>query len=255
MTIEQIYNHLNELSPFELQEKWDNSGLLVGDFSQEVTKVALSIDVDEALIDSLENDTLLITHHPIIFGGLKQLEFNKYPSNLLKKMIQKNISNISMHTNFDKTHLNDFVASDVLGYNILYKDSFITYIEVNEEFDRFASSIARVFNLPYIKCVKNREFIKNVALVTGSGGSLIKDVRADCFLTGDIKYHDAMEASSINLSLIDIGHFESEQFFTEILHKHLKNLGLKAIISSSKNPFTYIKSQKETDEPVLSTAY
>jgi putative NIF3 family GTP cyclohydrolase 1 type 2 len=49
-----------------------------------------------------------------------------------------------------------------------------------------------------------------------------------------------MEAKSINLSLIDIGHFESEQFFAEILLKHLKNLGLEAIISSSKNPFTYI---------------
>ncbi|MDX9814000.1 MAG: Nif3-like dinuclear metal center hexameric protein [Sulfurimonas sp.] len=242
MTIEQIYNFLDELSPFELQEKWDNSGLLIGDFSQKIEKIALSIDVDESLIDLLEHDTLLITHHPIIFGGLKQLEFNKYPTNLIKKMIQKNISNISMHTNFDKTHLNDFVASDVLGYNILYKDSFITYLEVDEEFDRFAARVAKVFNLPYIKCVKNREFIKTAALVTGSGGSLIKQVKADCLLTGDIKYHDAMEASSINLSLIDIGHFESEQFFAEILHKHLKNLGLKAIISSSKNPFTYIHS-------------
>jgi putative NIF3 family GTP cyclohydrolase 1 type 2 len=79
-----------------------------------------------------------------------------------------------------------------------------------------------------------------VALTTGSGGSLIKSINAECFLTGDIKYHDAMEAKSINLSLIDIGHFESERFFAEILLKHLKNLGLEAIISSSKNPFTYI---------------
>ncbi len=242
MTIAQIYDFLNELSPFELQESWDNSGLLIGDLSQDIRNVALSIDVDEALIDSLENDTLLITHHPIIFGGLKQLEFSKYPTNLIKKMIQKNISNIAMHTNFDKTHLNDYVASDVLGLNVLYKDSFITYLEVNDEFDRFASRVATVFELPYIKCVKNHDFIKTAALVTGSGGSLIKQVKADCFLSGDIKYHDAMEAKSINLSLIDIGHFESEYFFAEILYKYLKNLGLKAIISSSKNPFTYIHS-------------
>ena len=60
------------------------------------------------------------------------------------------------------------------------------------------------------------------------------------FLTGDIKYHDAMQAKSIGLSLIDIGHYESEHFFAQILLKHLKFLGLEVIIASSKNPFTYI---------------
>jgi len=68
----------------------------------------------------------------------------------------------------------------------------------------------------------------------------MRSVKADCFLTGDIKYHDAMEAKSIKLSLIDIGHYESEHYFAQILQKHLKNLGLKVIIASSENPFTYI---------------
>ena len=77
MKISEIYEFLNNLSPFELQEDWDNSGLMVGDFSQDISKIALSIDVDEDLIDSLDENTLLITHHPIIFGGLKQLEFSK----------------------------------------------------------------------------------------------------------------------------------------------------------------------------------
>ena len=91
MKISEIYEYLDKLSPFEIQEPWDNSGLLVGDFSQDISKIALSIDVDEALIDSLDENTLLITHHPIIFGGLKQLEFSKYPANLIHKMIRKNI--------------------------------------------------------------------------------------------------------------------------------------------------------------------
>ncbi len=240
MKLSQIYAFLDSLSPFELQEKWDNSGLLVGDFNQDVKKIVLSIDVDEALIDSIDEGTLLITHHPIIFGGLKQLEFSKYPANLLQKMIQKNISNISMHTNFDQTHLNDYVASEILGYEIAQKDGFVAYIDIDEDFDVFASKVASAFSLPHAKCVKSSQRIKRVALTTGSGCSLIKSIKADCFLTGDIKYHDAMEAKSINLSMIDIGHFESERFFADILFKHLKNLGLEAIISSSKNPFTYI---------------
>ncbi|OHE01151.1 MAG: Nif3-like dinuclear metal center hexameric protein [Sulfurimonas sp. RIFOXYD12_FULL_33_39] len=240
MKISQIYEFLNNLSPFELQEPWDNSGLLLGDFNQDIQKIVLSIDVDEMLIESMEENTLLITHHPLIFGGLKQLEFSKYPANLIHKMIQKNISNISMHTNFDQTHLNEYVATEILGYKIAQKEGFVAYLDVDEDFDVFAKKVASAFSLPHAKCVKSSGRVKRAALTTGSGCSLIKSIKADCFLTGDVKYHDAMEAKSINLSLIDIGHFESERFFADILLKHLKNLGLEAIISSSKNPFTYI---------------
>ncbi len=240
MKLLEIYNYLDSISPFELQESWDNSGLLIGDFEEEIERVALSIDVDENLIDSLENNTLLITHHPIIFGGLKQLEFSKYPANLIQKMIQKNISNIAMHTNFDQTHLNEYVATEVLGYKISKKDGFVAYLEVDEDFDTFASKVASAFNLEIARCVKCSDRVRKVALTTGSGCSLMRSLDADCFLTGDVKYHDAMEAKSIKLSLIDIGHYESEHFFAQLLEKNLKNLGLKVIIASSENPFTYI---------------
>ena len=110
----------------------------------------------------------------------------------------------------------------------------------DEDFDTFAKKVSLAFGLPHARCVKSSNRVKRVALTTGSGCSLLKSINADCFLTGDVKYHDAMEAKSIKLSLIDIGHFESEHFFAQILHRHLKNLGLEAIISSSKNPFTYI---------------
>ncbi len=240
MKLQEIYNYLNELSPFELQESWDNSGLLVGEMDQDVERIALSIDVDEALLDSLEANTLLITHHPIIFGGLKSLNFATYPANMLQKMVQKNISNIAMHTNFDQTHLNEFVATEVLGCEIIQKEGFVAYFEIDDDFESFAQKVKEAFGLQHARCVQMHQKVKRVALTTGSGCSLMKTLDADCFLTGDIKYHDAMEAKSIGLSLIDIGHYESEHFFAQILEKHLKNLGLKVIIASSKNPFTTI---------------
>jgi dinuclear metal center YbgI/SA1388 family protein len=240
MKIIDIYNYLDEISPFALQEKWDNSGLLLGDLSEEVERVYLSIDVDEKLLDSIEENSLLITHHPIIFGGLKQLQFNQYPAHLIRKMVQKNISNIAMHTNFDQTHLNEYVATKILGLKIVKKEGFVAYMEVDETFDDFAKKIAKAFDLLHARCVKVHENIKIIALTTGSGASLMRSIEADCFLTGDIKYHDAMEAKTINLSMIDIGHYESEQFFGEILKTYLENLGLAVIISQSKNPFTYI---------------
>ncbi|HEX5709741.1 MAG TPA: Nif3-like dinuclear metal center hexameric protein, partial [Sulfuricurvum sp.] len=194
MTVREIYTFLDELSPFVLQENWDNSGLLVGDFTQEISTVVLSIDVDEALIESIPDNALLITHHPIIFGGLKQLQFNQYPAKLLAPMIRKNISNIAMHTNFDQTHLNEYVAKKVLGYEIIAKEGFVAYLGVDEPFDQFAQKVKMALGLSHIRGVQCHDTIKTCALVTGSGASLMKNIEADCFLTGDIKYHDAMEA-------------------------------------------------------------
>ncbi|MEA3521604.1 MAG: Nif3-like dinuclear metal center hexameric protein [Campylobacterota bacterium] len=240
MILADIYAHLDALSPFELQESWDNSGLIVGDFTQNITKIVLSIDLDDEMIDTLDEGTLVITHHPLIFGGLKQLQFNQYPAVHLRKMIQKNIANIAMHTNFDQTHLNVYVATEILGYEVCARNGFIAYMDVNEDFELFAQKVEDAFGLKHLRMVKSHQHVKRVALCTGSGASLMRQIDADCFLTGDIKYHDAMEAKSIGLSMLDIGHYESECFFSEILEKYLINLELEVIISKSKNPFTYL---------------
>lgn len=240
MTTEELYRALDALSPFELQESWDNSGLLVGTWDEEISTVVLSIDIDEELLYSVEEGTLILTHHPIIFGGLKQLQFDRYPAKLLRTMIEKKISTIAMHTNFDQTHLNAYVAQKVLGMEISEKAGFVAYFDIDEPFDDFAHRIGRAFGLEQLKAVKCHERLSRVALTTGSGASLIKEIDADCFLTGDIKYHDAMEAKTVGLSMIDIGHYESERYFGEVLAPYLKNLGLTVIISSSKNPFTYL---------------
>ena len=234
MRVKEIYTYLDELSPFALQEGWDNSGLLVGDFAQEITHVVLSIDIDEELIASIPENALLITHHPIIFGGLKQLQFNQYPAKIVAPMIRKNITNIAMHTNFDQTHLNDYVATEVLGYPIIAKEGFVAYLGVDESYETFAAKIKMALGLP------NTRGVKCHALVTGSGASLMRNIEAECFLTGDIKYHDAMEAKALGLSMIDIGHYESERYFGEVLGGYLEKLGLSVIISPSKNPFTYL---------------
>ena len=115
MKLKKIYEYLDSISPFELQEKWDSSGLVLGDMQREISQAVLSIDIDEDLIDNAKEGTLFIVHHPLIFGSLKAMDLSKYPSNLLAKMIKKDISLIAMHTNFDKTHLNRYVFTQVLG--------------------------------------------------------------------------------------------------------------------------------------------
>ena len=237
MQLQEVYNHLNKVSPFELQEKWDNSGLIVGDMEREVSQIVLALDIDADMIEEAKEGTLFVVHHPLIFGKLTQLDFAKYPSNLMEQMILKKHSCIAMHTNFDQTHLNKYVFEKVLGFKLDGQNSFLCTAKGEWNYKALLSLIKEKLNLPTLKVVGKKEKITSIALCTGSGASLMDEVEADCFLTGDIKYHDAMKAMSEDLMMVDIGHYESEKFFAEILLEELKVLPILAIIANSKNPF------------------
>jgi len=241
--IRDIYEFLDLLSPFELQEKWDNSGLIVGNFEDSFENLYISMDLDLNLVQTLKPNSLIITHHPLIFSGLKKVNYDTYSTKILKEFIKKDIFLISMHTNIDKTHLNRFVVEDILGFKIVNQNEFIVNCEINMSFEELLKYVSKKLNLKNFKFVKTKDFIKNIAICTGSAMSLIDLVQADCFITGDIKYHDAMEAKARELSLIDIRHYESENSFNlllnQLLDEYLKKNKLKAIITASKNPFEF----------------
>jgi len=237
MKLQEVYDFLDKISPFELQEKWDNSGLIVGEMQREVSNITVSLDIDEEMIETTEEGTLFIVHHPLIFGKLTQLDFAKYPSNLIEKMILKKQSLIALHTNFDQTHLNRYVFEKVLGFKLDTQNAFLCTAKGSWKYKELLNLIKEKLNLPTLKVIGKKEIITSIALTTGAGASLMDEVEADCFLTGDIKYHDAMKAMSENLMMVDIGHYESERFFAEILLDELKVLPILAIIANSKNPF------------------
>ena len=239
MKLKKIYDILDKLSPFELQATWDNSGLQVGSMSDKIEQVYLTLDVDSTLLDEVKENSLIISHHPLIFKRLENLNTSLYPSKLIRRMIKRDISLVSMHTNFDITHLNRYVATEILGYKNVSSDGFICYFDVNCSFEKLTSHVKKSFNLSVVRSTGSEKMIKRCALTTGSGGDLIKEVKADCFLSGDFKYHQALEAKENNLNLLDIGHFESESCFSTCLSKNLINFPLKAIITNSKNPFAY----------------
>jgi len=237
MKLQEIYNFLDQVSPFELQEKWDNSGLIVGDMTRDISQIVVSLDVDFELIDKADERILFVVHHPLIFGKLTQLDFAKYPSNLIEKMILKKQSLIALHTNFDQTHLNKYVFEKVLGFKLESQNPFVCTTKGEWNYKELLKLLKGKLNLPTLKVIGKKETIKSIALTTGAGASIMDEVEADCFLTGDIKYHDAMKAMSENLMMVDIGHYESETFFAEILMDELKVLPILVIIANSKNPF------------------
>ena len=243
MQIKDIYNYLNDLSPFELQEKWDNSGLIVGNMEDEFENIYISLDLDLEMIEKVESNSLIITHHPLIFSPIKTVNNDKYATKLLKILIKKDIALISMHTNIDKTHLNEFVGNNILNLNFKKSDDFILTAEINMSFEELQEYIKEKLNITTLKVTKSIEKIKTLSLTTGSGMSLLPYIKTDCFLTGDIKYHEAMEAKALGISLIDIGHFESEIHFSTLLEgllqDYLKKNNKTAIITASQNPFEY----------------
>jgi dinuclear metal center YbgI/SA1388 family protein len=244
MKIRDIYNILEQISPFELQEKWDNSGLLVGSMDSEVDRFYVCLDIEEQMLLDIEPNSLVITHHPLIFSPLKRINFDSFATKMLKILIEKNIALISMHTNFDKTHLNRYVAQDILSFEIKNSEDFICYADIDMSFEELCKHLKSRLNISDLKVVEVADRVQKVAITTGSGMSLIDSVEADCFLTGDIKYHDAMEAKARGISLIDIGHYESEIFFEELLKSllqdYLQKNQLKDIISKLNNPFKYV---------------
>lgn len=240
MKLSEIYAFLNELSPFEKQASWDNSGLLLGNLNDDISKLYLSLDVDENLIKNAEENSLFITHHPLIFKPLRNLSEMAYPKNLLKEMIKKNIALISLHTNYDLSHLNAYFVKEILGFEKFLQEDFLIYVDVNLSFYELCERVKKRLNLTNLKMsFSGKEKLEKIAICTGSGSDLIPNVKADCFLSGDFKYHQAFEALSNHLSLIELGHYESERYFSESLAKYLQNLPLKVIMSVSKNPFQY----------------
>lgn len=236
MKLGEIYSFLNELSPFELQESWDNSGLIVGDMDADIERVYLSLEPTLEVLGDIDPNSLLITHHPLIFSPLKRLDFGDITAQALRLAVQKNISIVAMHTNYDKTHLNEYFAAAVMGFGSIKKDGFLVYADVDMSFEELVGLVKSRLGLQNANCVQRNGKIQRVAIVTGSGASFLSKIDADCLITGDVKYHDAIFAMEKNIGVIDATHYATEAVFTASIYENLKILPIKAIITNSKNP-------------------
>jgi dinuclear metal center YbgI/SA1388 family protein len=225
-----------------LQEEWDNSGLLIGEWELDVNKVYLSLDVDESVLEKVEENSLIIAHHPVIFRGIKNVVPMDFSRKFAYELIRKNVNFIAMHTNFDKTHLNEYFARKILGFEGESED-FVFYSDIFMKFDELVSLIKEKVGLNLVRAVKVRDLIKRVAITTGAGMSLLPFIKADCFITGDIKYHEAMDAKARDISLIDLPHYESERYFVDVLYEALYREiedSVEIVKLNSQNPFELI---------------
>ena len=101
--VQDIINILEEHAPLALQEGWDNSGLQVGDRTMEVTQVLITLDVTLEVVKEAiaKGCNMIVSHHPLIFGGLKSLTGKNYVEQCVLEAIKNNVAIYSAHTNLD----------------------------------------------------------------------------------------------------------------------------------------------------------
>jgi len=266
MQIGQITQALEHWAPLSFQEDYDNCGLLVGNPLSECTGVLCSLDCTEAVLDEAieKGCNLIVSHHPIIFKGIKQFDESHYVARTVLIAIQKNIAIYAIHTNLDNLldGVNKTLADRLLLENrqILtpkpgLKDQngkeigsgLIGTLPLETEASEFLKWIKEKLNLSVIKHTKFLgKPLKTIALCGGAGSFLINDAKAqkaDCYITSDLKYHDYFEADD-QLLLLDIGHWESEQWVSELIIAYLTaKFPTFAVLQSlvCTQPITYFK--------------
>ncbi|RDU59504.1 Nif3-like dinuclear metal center hexameric protein [Helicobacter marmotae] len=242
--VRDIYELCDSLSPFDSQESWDKSGLNLGSLNDECSDIVVCLELSKEIALSLKPHTLVITHHPLFFRALSAFHTDTYPANLASILIAKQCSLLSLHTNFDKSHLNAYLTHNVLKWRHFLPQGLCMYGRIEAmplmELGHYVCSALGARSVNVVQASVDH-LIEEVYVVCGSGCSLLDSLpllERTCFITGDIKHHDAMSAKSMGISLIDMGHYESEKYFVEIFQSILQNAGYKVIIKDCKNPFS-----------------
>ncbi len=241
---DEIISMIEDYASLDLAEAWDNSGWQINlhhDYTNKVL-VALSFTSD-VLEQAITNDCdLVVTHHPLIFDKLKTIE-----SNLIVQAIKHNICLYSAHTNLDKTYgsTTDALAG-VLGLkNLVTIDEYIKIAHIKDEvgLDELLVKIKGALGSERLKLINpsNIESVKKIAISAGAGGSFIKKIKGydvDLFVTGDVKFHAALEVQ--DFAVLDVGHFESELPVLAILQGLIAKTGVEVIIAHEHVPWIYV---------------
>ena len=244
-------------APLSVQEGWDNSGLCVGSPEDEVTSVLFALDCTPELVDEAIDcgADMIITHHPLIFSGLKKISPDDLTGAAVMKAIRAGISIYAAHTNADKvlSGVSGAMASRLSLQNveILDLDGDGTGLGVVGDLpepltpEQALALVKEKFSLEVVKASRPGDgLISRVALCGGSGGSLIgaaKRAGAQLYISGDISYHNFFTPEGF--MIMDIGHYESEIEIVDILFslikKNFPTFAVRITQNLNSNPIYY----------------
>ncbi len=247
MKIKEVYDFLDFVAPFETSAQWDNCGLSVGSLDNDFSKILVALDVTDEVIDEALKigAELVVTHHPLIFNPVSQIESNT----LLYKAVKSGLTFISSHTCLDKAigGVNDCLARKVGIKNVQHEtvDEFLKVGEIEPcSVKEFAEKIKASLG-GAVAFMDNGKTIKKVAICSGGGGDLINAaaiVGADALLTGEAKHHEFLEAKRLGVALFAAGHYETEVIVCDYLYNILMKQfdDAEIVIFKGKSPVDYM---------------
>lgn len=235
MKIREIIGALEDFAPLALQDGFDNAGLQIG-LTEDVdaTGVLLSLDVTEEVVDEAiaRGCNMVVSHHPLLFHPVKSITGNDYIGRIIMKAIKNGIVLYAAHTNLDNAPggVNHKIAArlGLSGLDWLEPKAgqdggsgLIGTLASPVSKENFIQQVKQTFG---VECVRHNDWhgetIRKVALCGGAGAFLIPktiEMGADAYVTGEIGYHRFFGHED-DVLMLEIGHYESEQYTTEILH-------------------------------------
>lgn len=241
--VKDFYGYLNSIAPFETQEDWDNSGMLVGDMNAEVKKAAVVLDITHEEIKKAKaiGADLIISHHPVIFNPIKSVTRGSVPYEL----VASSINALCCHTPLDIADggTNDSLAK-LLGIEVTRTEDPILRLGTVEPTtaENLAGKIAKTLNTKVRYADAGRK-IEKIAICTGAGCSLIEAAgEIDAFITGDASHHNFLDCIQAGITLIAAGHYETEIVVVPVLVKKLQAQfpDIEIIDIKQENPIKFI---------------
>ena len=264
MLLREIINSIESVAPRSAQEPWDNSGMQVGDTGREIHSVLLTTDITEDVVNEavMHGCQLIVSHHPLLFRGLKQVCGQTPQARIVEQAIKHDIAIYSAHTSLDSVEggINTRLAErlGIKDYRILSSTSrdleISTGLGVIGELPNpmnyldFIEHVREKLECTYVRYTRpKKDQVSRVALCGGSGAEFIGEAitqGADVYITADCKYHEFQDADG-QIGLIDIDHWYSERHAREIFRDIIEPLGVKCIISKQdKTPIQLWQEQK-----------
>jgi len=257
MKVKDIIKVIEEFAPLSIQEDWDNCGLCVGSPEDEVSSVILALDCTPSLVDEAVRcgADMIVTHHPLIFSGLKKISPEDQVGLAVIKAVRAGISVYAAHTSADKVirGVSGAMAArlGLENVRILSDEGEGTGLGVVGDLpvpltaDQALALVKERFSLPVVKASRPVEgMISRVAMCGGSGGSLIGEALrsgAQLYISGDISYHNYFTPEGF--MIMDIGHYESEIDIVDILFslikKNFPTFAVRIAQNSNSNPIYY----------------
>lgn len=257
LTCEDVIQCLEDLSPAGFAEDWDNVGLLVGRKEKPVYSVMLCVDVTEKVISQAiqAGVSMIVSHHPLIFSGVKRITNENVFGSRLLDLIQSDICVYAMHTNFDVRGMADAAAErlgllDTEVLQVTYEDEIATEgigrvgkLKAAMTLEEVALLTKEAFRVPNVRVFGEPDTICcDVAVCPGAGKSMIKDVLrtgVDVYITGDIDHHTGIDLVAQGICIIDAGHYGVEKLFVPYMHDYFSKImpQCKVLEAAEEEPF------------------